>query len=67
MADARYASGVVTMTVNPNGRITTTGDITLKNNYEGYNIEEVSSKRRSATAKALTFIAKKATERGLIP
>lgn len=64
--DATWGAGVVTATVRPNGRIEVTGDVTLKNDATGFITEEFSSKRRSATEKALTFIAKKATQKGLI-
>ena len=63
----------VSLSIEPNGRIRINGDTFRELVSVGpvveyfYKIEHFSSKRRSATEEALTYIAKKAKEKCLVP
>jgi hypothetical protein len=60
----------VTIAVGPKGRIRVYGDTYSQSMAWGmryYSAQQISSRRRKATEKALTFVSKKAQEKGLLP
>ena len=69
--DKHTASGKVSLSVEPDGRIIVDGDIKHEGpDYMGgisYDTTQVNSKRRNATEKALTYVASLAKLQRMIP